>query len=263
MEGRERFAKCFVIIVEKCKSWILTFVEKRIHQDHNGQTLEQFIKSSYALSTHNAVKRFLPISSSSNLDISPLWVIIQTGKLLKHGEEKTVGHYYKTTGDQVDRIHLIRNTFMHTPAANLAESEYEDYINDFKDIGKQFEGINCEKNGTYTKQIEEINDTSFDTSKVDRTVDRYEKYVQTVWQTEILTFVNEKPAPVKEKPEEKPAPPNCRCYRCRYGHTADCACKYCSHRRDDNNCQCYHCCHHYPNGCQCDDCQYKRSCIIL
>ena len=32
MEGKDRFAKCFVIIVGNCNSWTLKFVENRIQQ---------------------------------------------------------------------------------------------------------------------------------------------------------------------------------------------------------------------------------------
>jgi len=157
MEGRERFAKCFVIIVENCMLWILQFVEKRIQ---HGQTLEQFINSSYDLRTNTIVKQALPMSSSSDIDISALWVVIRTGKLLRPGEEKSVRHQNNTTGDQVDRIRLIRNTFMHTAEANLDESDYVDYINDLKDIEKHLERINGETNGTYTNRIGEIHNPS-------------------------------------------------------------------------------------------------------
>ena len=260
MEDRERFVKCFVIIVERCKLWILTLVEKRIQQAHNGQTLEQFIQLSYALRTNTIVKQALPMSSSADLDISALLVVIQSGKLLWPGEEKSVGHHDNTTGDQVDRIRLIRNTFMHTAEANLDESDYDDYINDFKDIGKQFERINGEKKGTYTNQIEEIHTTFYDANEVERIVVRYNQYVEIVQRIEMSAPVGQRPALV----QERPALSNCRCYHCRHSHPADCACHFCRHNRDNNRCQCYHCCHDYPNGCQCDDCQYKRLfCTVL
>ena len=91
--------------------WILQFVEKRIQ---HSQTLEQFINSSYDLHTNTIVKQALPMSSSSDIDISALCVVIQTGKLLRPGKEKSVRHQNNTTWDQVDRIRLIRNSFMHT-----------------------------------------------------------------------------------------------------------------------------------------------------
>jgi hypothetical protein len=185
MEGKERFAKCFVIIVEKCKLWNLQFAEKRIQQDHNGQTLKQFINSSYELRTHKIVKQALHMSSSADLDISALYVVIQIGKLLRPGEEKFFGHQNNTHGDQVDRIRQIRNSFMRIAEATLNANQYDDYIKaDFKNIGMQFERINGERNGTYTKQIEEIHDTH---GGIRRVEDR---------------------APV----EEMPTPPHCQCY---------------------------------------------------
>ena len=123
------------MLFENCKLWILTFVAKIIQQDHNVQTPEQFINSSYDLRTHKIVKQVLPIMSSSvDIDISALCVVIKTGKLLRPGEERSVRHYYNTTGDQVDRIWLIRNSFMHTTEANLDESDYDNYIKVIKVI---------------------------------------------------------------------------------------------------------------------------------
>ena len=193
-------------------------------------------------------------SSSSEIDISALCVVIKTGKLLTRVELKSVGHQNNTVGDLIDRICQIRNTFMHTGEENLDESDYDDYINDFKDI----ERINGETNGTYTNEIEEIHDTHFDTSKVERIVVRYKKYIEIVQRREMSAPVEERPVPV----QERPAPPNCRCYHCHHSHRTDCACYFCRHSRF-NNCQCYHCCHHFHNGCQCSDCREKRECIIL
>ena len=122
-------------------------------------------------------------SLSFELDISDLCVVIKSGKLLKPGvpgELKSVGHQNNTTGDQIDHIREIWNTFMHTAEPNLDEIDYDDHIKDFKDIGKRFEVINGEQNGTYTKEIEEIHDTLFDTSKVERIVTRHKLYVEMV-----------------------------------------------------------------------------------
>ena len=271
-----------MIIVENCKSWTLKFAENRIQQK-KGQTLEQFINSTPDVLKDKMVTEFLKNrkkSSTSEIDITSLGVVIHTGKLLTRVELKSVGHQNNTIGDLFDRIRNIRNIFVHCGEAHLDESEYNCYINKFKDIGKHLEQINGETKGTYTKEIEEIHDKLFDTSKVERIVVRYKEYVERIWTVEIPALIIERSAPVEERPdpvEERPeliyerpapeevrsAPPNCRCYRCRYAHTADCACYFCRHRRNDNNCQCYHCCHHYPKGCECGDCQYKRSCIIL
>lgn len=164
MTGDERFEKCCVLITKNCKLWILKFAKNRIQQDHNGQTLKQFIESSYNLSSNAIVKDALSITSDSDIDIAALCVVIQTGKLLRDGEEKSVEHQHNTIGDQVDRIRQMRNTLVHTEKANLDKIDYDDYIHNIKDIGKWFEGINGEANGTYTGQIEEIHDTSFDSS---------------------------------------------------------------------------------------------------
>ena len=160
----------------------MRFVENRIQQDH-GKTLIDFISSSPDIPNDEIVKEYIirrATSLSFELDISELCVVIQTGKLLKPGELKSVGHQSSTTGDQIDRIREIRNTFMHTAEPNLEESDYDDRIKDFKDIGKRFEVINGEQNGTYTKEIEEIHDTLFDTSKVERIVTRHKLYVEMV-----------------------------------------------------------------------------------
>jgi hypothetical protein len=143
-----------VVITENCKEWILKFVEKRIKNNHNGQSLKDFISSSYDLRSKLVVKEALPMTSSSDMDITALCIVIEFGKLLIHGEEKSVGYQDNTTGDQIDRIRQIRNTFAHTAVANLGMSDYDDYINNIKDIGKKFERINGEATGTYTKQIE-------------------------------------------------------------------------------------------------------------
>jgi len=175
-----------VIISENCKLWILKFVENRIQQDH-GKTLIDFINSSPDLRNDKIVKEFLKRrtrSLSSEIDISPLCVVIKTGKLLKPevpGELKSVGHQNNTTEDQIDRILEIRNSLMNTAGANLYESVYDDHINEFKDIGKRFEVINGEKNGTYTMQIEEIHDTHLDTRKMKRIVTRHKLYVEMVY----------------------------------------------------------------------------------
>ena len=260
MKGKERFAKCFVIIVENCKSWSLEFAENRIQQK-KGQTLEQFINSSPNVLKDKMVTEFLKnrkTSSSSEIDITALYVVIVTaGKLLTHRERKSVGHQANTIGDLIERIRHLRNTFVHTGEAHLDESDYDDYIDDFKDIGKRFEVINGKRNGTYTKEIEEIHDTLFDTSKVERIVVRYNLYVEMVHRIEMPASVQERPAPVEPTPS-----PNCRCYHCRHGHSTDCACYYCDHYQIAT-CQCYHCCHHLPNGCECGNCRFKRQCIIM
>jgi len=155
MEGRERFANCFVIIVEKSMLWILQFVEKRIQL---GQTLEQFINSSYDLRTDTIVKQALPMSSSVDLDVSALWVVIQTGGLFRPGEvcQALKQHYLGSS-----RPHSPNTEFIYAYCRrNLDESDYDDYINDLKDIGKHFERINGETNGTYTNQIEDMHSPS-------------------------------------------------------------------------------------------------------
>ena len=183
MEGRERFAKCFAIISENCRLWILKFVENRIQQDH-GKTLIDFINPWRYFRNNEMMLGFLlnrALSLSPEIGISELCVVIKSEKLLKPGELKSVGHQNNTTGDQIDRIREIRNTLMHTAEANLDESDYDDHITEFKDIGKRFEVINGEKNGTYTMQIEEIHNTRFDTSKVERIVTRHKLYVEMVY----------------------------------------------------------------------------------
>ena len=217
-----------MIIVEKL--WTLKFVENRIQQK-KGQTLQQFINSSPDVFKDKMVTEFLKnrkTSSSSEIDISALCVVIKAGKLLTCVELKSVEHQNNTVGDLIDRIRQIRNTFMHTGEAHLDESDYDDYINDFKDI----ERINGEANGTCTNKIEEIHDTHFDTSKVERIVVRYKTYVEIVQRIEMSAPVEERPAPV----QERPAPPNCRCYHCRHSHRTDCACYFCCHSRF-KNCQ--------------------------
>ena len=266
MEGKERFAKCFVMIVENCKSWSLEFAENRIQQK-NGQTLEQFINSTPDVLKAKMVTEFLKnrkTSSSSEIDIAALCVVIFNGKLLARAEWKSVGHQNNTIGDLIERIQQLRNTFVHIGEANLDESEYDDYINNFKDIGQHFEVINGKRNGTYTNEIEEIHDTLFDTSKVERIVVSYEKYVNWLWTIEIPGLLKERSAPV----EERPAPAkerkskDCRCYHCRHGHPTDCKCYHCRHYRIVI-CQCYHCCHHFLNGCPCVNCLTKSICFIM
>ena len=170
------------MIVENCKSWNLEFAENRILQQ-KCQTLEQFINSSPNVFSDKMVKEFLKnrkTSSSSEIDISALYVVIITGKLLTRAERKSVGLQNNTIGDLIERIRHLRNTFMHTGEAHLDESDYDDYIKDFKDIGKRFEVINDEQNGTYTKKIEEIHDTPFDPWKVEHMVTLHKRYIEMV-----------------------------------------------------------------------------------
>ena len=179
-----------MIISENCKLWILKFVEKRIQQNH-GKTLIKFINSSPDVRNEKIVQAFLnrpKTSSSSAIDISALCAVIRTGKLLKSGvlgERKSLGHKQNTTGDQIDRIREIRNTCMHTAEANLDESDYDEHINEFKDIEKCFEVINGEEDGTYTMQIEKIQDKLFDTKEVEHIVVRYKLYVEMVQRLEM------------------------------------------------------------------------------
>lgn len=89
---------------------------------------------------------------------------------------------------------------MHTGEANLAKSDYDDYINDFKDIGQRFQVINGETNVNYMIQIEKIHNTHCNTNKVVDIVIQYEIYVKMVLKIEMSASVMENPAPVKESP---------------------------------------------------------------
>jgi hypothetical protein len=230
----------------------------------------QFINSSLDVRTDKMVKEFLKkrkTSLSSEIDISALCVVIRTGKLLKRGvpgELKSVGHQHNTIGDQIDRIREIRNSFMHTAEANLCESDYDDYIDDFNDIGKRFEVINGEKNGTYTKEIQKLHDTLFDTSKVEKIFIRYKVYVETILKVEMPAWAMESLAPKKEitHRKEMSASEDCPCYRCRYGHGIFCRCNNCRHS-PTSVCQCYECCHPDSASCECKDCRPPKVCIIL
>ena len=158
--------------------WIFNFVENRIQQDH-GKSFIDFIYSS----PDEFRKKFIKCGAMalpSKFDFSRLFVVIKTGKLLKPGQLKSVGHQNNTTGDQIDRIREIRNTFMHTAEPNLDESDYDDHINEFKDIGQRLEVINGEENGTYTMEIEEIHDKPFDTREVEDMVTLHKRYVEMV-----------------------------------------------------------------------------------
>ena len=137
---------------------MLIFAENRIQQDH-GKTLIDFINSSTDLLNDKRVRKFLrrrTTSLSSEICISELRAVIKTGKLLRPWEKSYLGHQDNTTGDQIGRICKIRNAIIHTGEPNLDERDYSDHINEAKDIGKRFEVINGEQNGTYTMQIEDI-----------------------------------------------------------------------------------------------------------
>ena len=268
-QDRERFAKCFVIITENCKLWILKFVENRIKQDHR-MTMIRFINSSPNVRTDHIVTEFLKkrkTSSSSEIDISALCVVVKAGKLLKcwvPGELKSPGHKQNTIGDQIDRIREIRNSFMHSAEANLDESDYDDYIHDINEIGTHFEVINGEQTGTYTKEIEELHDTLFDTSKVEKIVVRYKLYVETILRVEMPAWAMESLAPKKEitHRREKSTPEDCLCYHCRYDHGILCRCYHCRHTQL-GDCKCYDCCHPNSKMCKCEDCRPNGECIIL
>ena len=196
-------------------------MSRRIQQDH-GKTLIDFIYSSPDVLNNKIVTEFhrnRQTSLSSEISISTLCVVIKTGKLLKLLEQKSVGHHNNTVGDLIDRIRLLRNIFLRTGEAHLDESDYDDYINDLKDIGRHFERINGETGGTYTTEIDEIHDTLFETSNVERIVVRYKAYVKIVQKIEM-------PAPVEERPD----PPYCQC-TCRHTLTDDCQCCHCRQKR--------------------------------
>ena len=235
-----------MIIAENCKLWILEFVENRIQQDHS-QTLIEFINTYAFLFNNKMVMEFLKKRKTRNaeIDISALCVVIKNGTLLKLRELKSVGYQNNTIGDLIDRIRNIRNSFMHIGEANLDQSDYDDYINEFNDIGQRFEVINGKQINTYKNEIEVIHDNLFDTSKVERIVISYVTYVKTIVEIEMLPLVIE-----------------CPCYRCRYAHGIYCRCYHCRHTLT-GECQCYNCCHPHSKDCKCEYCRTKRTCIIL
>ena len=106
--------------------WILQFVEKRIQQDQKGQTLEQF-NSSYDLRTNAIVKQALTMSSSADIDISELWVVVQTtGGLLRPGEfcQAPKQNYLESS-----RSHSPNTEYIYAYCRrNLDESDYDDHI---------------------------------------------------------------------------------------------------------------------------------------
>lgn len=192
MNNRTRFAKYFIIIVEQCKSWLLTFAENRVKAlstFSSKTTLEQFINANIVLSTDPMIKSCLnKMKTSSDLDISALRSIIIFGNLLHSGEMKTACHAGKTIGDYVDRIREIRNTFMHTASANLEELDYNDYLAEFCIIAARFEVENTEPIGWYAIQIEKIDKYPLDSEAVERTIARYNAYLQVIIKIEMPTL---------------------------------------------------------------------------
>lgn len=118
MNNRTRFAKCFIIIVEQCKSWLVVFAENRMKTCQRGTsviTFKEFINASTTLSNDPMIKPYLhKMKNASDLDLSALRSIITYGNLLHSGEMKSIGHAGNTIGDYVDRILEIRNDFMYT-----------------------------------------------------------------------------------------------------------------------------------------------------
>lgn len=189
MNNRTRFAKCFLIIVEQCKSWLVVFAENRLTPCPNGTailTMKQFINANKVLSTDPIIKPSLKkMKTSSDLDVTALRSIIVKGNLLVTSEESTTFHARKTIGDFIERIREIRNNFMHTASANLSEQEYNDYLGEFRDIATRFETENKVSAGYYVKEIEKINEEPLDREAVEKTVMRYNMYLQIIIKTEL------------------------------------------------------------------------------
>ncbi|VDI26994.1 Hypothetical predicted protein [Mytilus galloprovincialis] len=178
MNNRTRFAKCFIIIVEECKSWLSDFVENRVKTIPGNLSLEQFIRAKQ-MSNDPRIRRFFnTMKTSTDLDVTALQSIIRVGKLLLPGEEKTALHVGKTIGDYVDRIREIRNTFMHTESANLGEQDYSNYFAEFCTIAVRFERENNVPAGWYVDKLEKNNKTPLDNEAVDRIIEHFNEYVE-------------------------------------------------------------------------------------
>lgn len=189
MNNRTRFAKCFLILVEQCKSWLVVFAENRVKScpiSSTVFTMKQFINARTVLSTDPIIKASLQkMKTSSDLDITALRSIIVYGNLLGTGETQTKFHAGKTIGDFIDRIREIRNNFMHTASANLIEQEYNDYLGEFRDIATRFEKENKVSAGCYVQEIEKIDKEPLDSEAVEKTVMRYNMYLQIIIKTEL------------------------------------------------------------------------------
>lgn len=187
MNDRTRFAKCFIIIVEQCKSWLVDFAENQVKSCSSYTTLEQFINSNRALSTDPTIRQYLQkMKTSLDLNITALRSIIICGNLLHSGEMRTTFHEGKTIGDYIDRIREMYNNIIHTASANLDEQDYNDYLAEFRHIASRFESENKVSPGCYIKGIDKINENILDSEPVKKTVKRYNMYIQIIIQTDLL-----------------------------------------------------------------------------
>lgn len=177
MNDRTRFAKCFIMIVEECKSWLQVFAENRVKARSNTTTLQQFITSKKRLSSDPMIKEVLnKYTKPSDFDITVLRLVIFVGNLLDSHEFKQKGNLPRQTlGDFVQRICVIRNSFMHTTRAALGETDYDDYLAEFREIAKPFEIQNNVATGYYVKKINDIDDKPLD---VEKTIVQFNVYVR-------------------------------------------------------------------------------------
>ncbi|CAG2218218.1 unnamed protein product [Mytilus edulis] len=154
MKDRTRFAKCFVIIVEECQSWIQVFAHNRVKARSNCTSLLQFITSKINLSSEPMIKAILTKTPTSpDFDITVLRLIIFVGNLLNHHEYRQNGNVKRQTlGDFVQRICEIRNNLMHTTRAVLEKPEYDGYLAEIRDIAKLFEIENNIATNYYVKR---------------------------------------------------------------------------------------------------------------
>ncbi|CAG2219363.1 unnamed protein product [Mytilus edulis] len=74
---------------------------------------------------------------------------------------------------------------MHTAMANLEEQDYNDYLAEFKIIATRFEKENKVPTGTYVQRIETIDKDPLGSEAVERTIERYNIYINIVINTEL------------------------------------------------------------------------------
>lgn len=194
LPDRARFAKCFVILVEECKSWLQVFAGKRVKARSNCTTLRQFITSHKYLSKDTMISKVLAnnLTSLDDFDITVLRSIIVVGNLLdSHERMSKTNTNPQTIGDFVERIREIRNNFMHTTSAVLDELEYDRFLAIIRDIAERFEIENNVAKGYYVKKINDIDDSIFDTKAVEETILKFNVQIELVIKNELSTVFPE------------------------------------------------------------------------
>lgn len=179
-EGKLRCAKWFIMITRNCKKWLLHFVKGRLPK--NLQLIEFIDNKNLRYKDSLIDINYEKFTENESVPLQGLLKIIWHGEILKTNEEKRNGSFTAPTiGYQIDRIRLFSNDLMHIRNGTLDEQEYNDRVDDLKEIARFFEAIN-DRPEQYVKQIDDVCKKGMDKTELDKIIEGYERYIK--WEVE-------------------------------------------------------------------------------